>query len=409
MKSLFASVPFAACLVLAGPAFGQSAELPAPATAESAPVSAPSPRSEAAPPAPKKKPWYERIGLRGYTQVRHNQIGMTNEKLVNNQGDKTIGGKNGLFIRRARIILSGDVAERVSVYLQPDFASAIGDQFNVSILRDWYADVFFDEAKTLRARFGQSKVPFGFENLQSSSNRLALDRADGLNSAVKDERDLGVSLFWTPVVAKKRFKELLDSGLKGSGDYGVVALSAYNGQTANSPERNRTPHVVGRLAWPFLFGAQFVEVAAGGYYGEFVPKRDKVGGDYAVMDARAHATLVVYPQPLGFQAEYAVGKGPELRNGAIESVPLHGGYVQTMYRMGGVTPFIKAQLFDGARKHETNAPPYEVKELEVGVEWQINPALELTGQFTASERSSPVKPYGKESGQFGRLQLQFNY
>lgn len=32
----------------------------------------------------------------------------------------------------------------------------------------------------------------GFENLQSSQNRLPLDRNDGLNSAVSNERDLGV-------------------------------------------------------------------------------------------------------------------------------------------------------------------------------------------------------------------------
>ncbi|WP_395055838.1 hypothetical protein [Flavobacterium sp.] len=31
---------------------------------------------------------------------------------------------------------------------------------------------------------GQSKIPYGFENLQSTQNRLVFDRNDVLNSAV---------------------------------------------------------------------------------------------------------------------------------------------------------------------------------------------------------------------------------
>jgi hypothetical protein len=48
----------------------------------------------------------------------------------------------------------------------------------------------FDAKKEYRVRIGQSKVPYGFENLQSSQNRLTLDRNDALNSAVVNERDL---------------------------------------------------------------------------------------------------------------------------------------------------------------------------------------------------------------------------
>ena len=393
---LFATALF--CIVESGPAAAEPADLPAAAT----PLVA----------APKPPGWYDRLSIRGYTQVRYNQVAVSNENFVNAQGDKSIGGKNGFFIRRARLILSGDVHERLSVYLQPDFASAIGDQLNVTILRDWYADVFLTDDKTLRVRVGQSKVPFGFENMQSSSNRLALDRADGLNSAVKDERDIGAFLYWSPTEARKRFKHLVDSGLKGSGDYGVLALGVFNGQTNNALERNRTPHTVARATWPFLFGDQFVELSAGGYAGEFVVKRDKgVGGQYAVTDARAHATLVVYPQPLGFQAEYNVGVGPQLSSDGkvINERLLSGGYAQVMWRAGSVMPFIKAQHYKGARKHETNAPQYEMQEFEFGVEWQVHKALELVGEYTVSKRSSPIKPYAQESGQLGRVQLQFNY
>ncbi len=395
-------------LILA--AFGIALATPAAAQEPVQPTAAATPTDAAQTAPPQKRPWYEALSIRGYSQVRYNNLAITNEKLINGQGDKTIGGKNGFSIRRARVILSGDVHEQLSVYLQPDFASSIGEQLNVAIVRDWYADVFLTADKTWRVRVGQSKIPFGFENMQSSSNRLALDRADGLNSATRDERDIGAFVYYAPTEARQRFKYLVDSGLKGSGDYGALGFGLFNGQTNNALEKNRTPHAVARVAWPFRFGDQYVECAFGGFYGEFSAKRDKdVKGQYAVTEARVHATLVVYPQPLGFQAEYNVGVGPELRDGVVDSHPLHGGYAQVFYKAGNLIPFIKAQVYDGGRKHETNAPPYEVKELELGLEWQVHSALELVGQYTISQRSSPSKPFGAESGQFGRLQLQFSY
>src|SRR5690606_37478156 len=113
----------------------------------------------------------------------------------------------------------GDLHPRVSIYFQPDLASVIGDQLGALVLRDWYADIYFDKKREFRARVGQSKVPFGFENMQSRQIRLAFDRYDALNSAVKDERDLGIFFYWAPLRIRKRFSDLVSSNLKGSGDY----------------------------------------------------------------------------------------------------------------------------------------------------------------------------------------------
>lgn len=77
-------------------------------------------------------------------------------------------------------------------------------------------------------------MPFGFENMQSSQNRLPLDRNDAMNSAVSNERDLGVFIYWAPVDKRKLFSRLVSDGVKGSGDDGIFAFGAYNGQTANS-------------------------------------------------------------------------------------------------------------------------------------------------------------------------------
>lgn len=387
---------------------------PAPLAVATPPVAPEKPVHVEAPKKPEKseKHWYEKIKIRGYTQVRYNQLGATNENLVNTQGDRSIGKDGGILIRRARLILQGDVHQHVFIYLQPDFASVVSDQYHVPTLRDWYADISIDKRKEFRFRVGQSKVPYGFENMQSSQNRAPFDRSDGINSAVKDERDLGVFFYWAPERIRQRFKMLVDSGLKGSGDYGVIALGAYNGQTANQKEKNSTPHVVARLTWPFLVGKkQIVEVGGGGYAGNYVVKTsDDVTAPDEVRDIRVHGSLVVYPQPIGFQAEYNVGRGPELVGGTrVEERSLHGGYAMLLAKVGDFVPYVRGVLYEGGRKFETNAPHYSIRELEIGTEWRPIDAFELTAAYTFAERTAPTAPYAQERGRLLRLQVQFNY
>jgi hypothetical protein len=373
--------------------------------------------------------WYELLKIRGYTQMRYNRIPTfdDNEKLVNAQGDKYIGNGSGFGIRRARVILYGDVHERVSVYLQTDFASAIDDQNHVAIVRDWYADIFLDPAKTFRFRLGQSKVPYGFENMQSSQNRLPLDRNDGINSAVKDERDLGIFFYWAPAATRALFKSLVDDNLKGSGDYGVLGLGVYNGQTANRFDNNDNLHVIGRLTFPFQLGSQILEVGGGGYTGLYKVSIDEESdfftrdADGNIRDARAYGQLVLYPKPLGITVEVNAGVGPQMgrpgdadRN-EIASRKLWGGYAQLYYMFRDVagtvslTPYVRGTMYEGGKKFETNAPFYKVRELEFGVEWQLIKALEITAVYAVSDRSSSKAPYDRVKGHIGRVQVQVNY
>ncbi len=139
------------------------------------------------------KKWYESISIRGYAQVRYNRLLETNENLSCEQCDKSWGKDGGFFIRRMRIIFFGQISKQVYFYVQPDLASsASSDRLHFAQIRDAYFDIGLDKDNEYRFRIGQSKVPFGFENLQSSQNRLPLDRNDALNSSVANERDLGV-------------------------------------------------------------------------------------------------------------------------------------------------------------------------------------------------------------------------
>lgn len=244
-----------------------------------------------------KKQWFESFSIRGYLQVRYNRLLETNNQLKCEQCDRSWGENGGFFIRRARIIFSGNIHDRVYMYIQPDFASsAATTNLHFAQIRDAYFDVALDAKKEFRFRIGQSKVPFGFENMQSSQNRLPLDRNDALNSAVSNERDLGVFFYWAPEKTRTLMKKLVDDGLKGSGDYGVFGFGAFNGQTANRPEGNNKPHIVARVSYPIEIKNQIIEPSIQAYTGDWtIPTENlSAGVKYAknltYLDKRIAAT-----------------------------------------------------------------------------------------------------------------------
>jgi len=399
--------------------------------------------------------WYEKISIRGYAQLRYNHA-IDNDLLRTNQGDRSIGGNNEFFLRRARLIVSGQPHERMFVYIQPEFASLIGGSEQVGALRDFYADLFLTENKEWRIRAGLSKVPHGFENLQSSQNRLALDRNDAINSGLSNERDLGLFLYYAPTTVRERFRRLADSGLKGSGDYGMLGIGVYNGQGLNLRDRNKNKHVVFHAMYPYEFpNGQILQVGMDAYTGQFnvattpvvplnpapasqgVPLAPIVtnGGNY--LDERVAWHFVLYPQPFGVQGEYTIGRGPELNQArtAVTTGTIRGGYIQFFYNYRcdsfceSIMPFVRLQEYYGGKKHEANAPRNTVREAELGLEYRFNRALELTVMYTWTQRTSadsstiPAScadpsfsgipcaqtPYRLQSGNLVRFQLQWNF
>jgi len=365
--------------------------------------------------------WFDRFAIRGYTQGRYNRLFETNSNLKCEQCDRSWGDGGGFFIRRMRIIFFGQISERVYFYVQPDFASSVGTTQHIAQLRDAYMDLGFDKKNEFRIRVGQSKIPFGFENMQSSQNRTPLDRADALNSAVTNERDLGAIFYWAPESVRKLFSSLVNDGLKGSGDYGVFAFGAYNGQTANQPERNNQPHIVTRFSYPIKIGNQIIEPGIQAYTGKFVLLSTSNGVKRAAnneyLDQRAAMTFVLYPKPFGIQAEYNIGRGPEFNKltDSIELRSLTGGYFQCHYllRKGHHTlmPFTRVQYYEGGKKHELDARSYTVRELELGVEWQPAKTLELVAMYTFSDRRFEdfVLQNNRQKGRLLRLQVQINF
>jgi len=407
------------------------------------------------------------VKLRGYVQVRNTTM-LGGDEGVNLWSDRSVGDDKSLgdadknfLIRRARLVIYGDYGDHLSYYIQPDFASSVGGTTNSNAsgagnfaqLRDAYGDLYFDKTRVHRIRLGQSKIPFGFENLQSSQNRLALDRNDALNSAVRDERDLGAFYYYTPETTQALFEEIGKLGLKHTGNYGQFGIGAYNGQGANARDQNDNYHVVARYTHPWKTeSGQIYEVGIQGYRGDYVSTTGAYSNDIGVAsvaqvnalgcgsaatlsnagaitggttaataanprksctpriagadrngikDERVGISFMMYPQPFGLQAEWNWGNTPglDIASNRIEKKSLNGGYVQAMYKIdnvkffdtnGTVIPFIKYQYFDGYNKAETNSPKNQVHDWELGVEWQIAPEVEIAAVYHRMNRTNLV-------------------
>jgi Phosphate-selective porin O and P len=371
------------------------------------------------------KAWFETISLRGYMQVRYNRLLETNPNLKCEQCDRSIGEGGGFFVRRMRLIFSGNAGPRVYFYIQPDIASSASSTgLHFAQIRDMYVDLALDSKKEYRLRLGQSKVPYGFENMQSSQNRLPLDRNDALNSAVSNERDMGVFFYFAPEKTRQLFTKLISTGLKGSGDYGVFALGAYNGQTANKPEQNNSLHIVSRISFPIQFkNGQIIEPGIQAYTGKYVLPTDlrtvnlKGTKDFSYKDQRAAASFILYPKPFGLAAEYNIGTGPEYNKltKTVENKPLKGGYATASYLIAKngkvIIPFVRTQYYKGGKKHELDARSYEVKETEMGIEWQFNKSFELVTMYTMSKRRFEDMKTSEnlQKGNLLRVQAQLNF
>jgi len=390
--------------------------------------------------------WYDRFEFRGYAQFRFNQVTHYDpgSAPADHPTDSSVQDNQEFLIRRLRPTLFGDISDHLYFYLQPDLvANTDGSVDNIYFaqLRDCYADLYFDTTKVHRLRVGQTKIPYGWEKLQSSATRLPIDRGDAFNSASRNERDLGIFYYWTPEPVQELFEYIQDENLKGSGNYGVFGFGAYNGQGGSIRELNDELHLITRLALPYqLDSGQIIESGIQAYTGRYVvggapiaplgvgpaavptgTRTQPGGADEGLLDQRIGVNFVYYPQPLGVYAEWTVGRGPELNAAqtAVERASLQGGQAQLYHRYvsqchGEFWPFARWQYYQGGYKYAANSPAAEINEWSLGLEWQIRKEIELVTEYLMTDRTnlrafSTGESYNQFVGDVLRFQLQLNY
>ncbi len=375
------------------------------------------------------------IKIRGYTQLRFNEIisgdkdAPSGRSRLRSVHDGSIGPDSNFFIRRLRLVFQGELGHGVSFYLQPDFAAAVNNQSsgerrdNYVQLRDAYVDVALDKAHRLKLRAGQQKVPFGWENLQSSSNRIPLDRSDAMNSAVPSERDLGLTAYYTPAHVEEIWDELENEGQKLFGNYGAFGVGVYNGQGINRPERNESVMSVAMATWPFRLDGigldgQVLELGGAVMHNKVRPEV-RAGGvtEENFEEHRVGLHAVLYPRPFGIQAEWNFGKTPEFDTASqsIELKKASGGYVMAMYRIphvgeGALIPYARWERYKGGWKAAVNSPRLDTNDIELGVEWTPFKPIELTLAYARMKRrEADERRTGQAKGDVLRAQIQWNY
>jgi hypothetical protein len=382
---------------------------------------------------PKKATWYDTLKIDGYTQVRQTEQMNDAAKLIGGlPADRSVDNAQSIVIRRARFKITGDIG-RVSLYTQFDLAASVdsGTSRNFGMqTRDIYADIALDEDKEHRIRVGVSKVPYGWVNLQSSQNRLAIERPEALNSAVEGERDQGVYYMWADKASRALFKKHNAEGFKGSGDYAVFAAGFFGGTGLNKADNNGEVHSLIRFTYPWVTASgQMYEAGLGGYAGRFMVTPTAISGvgtpaaaterqrTDGFKDRRASAHFIMFPQPWGIEAEWTTGEGPQLNDARtfIDEGSLQGGYIQTSYRYqygeaSEFIPFVRWNYFDGARKFGTNAHKMVVNDLDLGFEWQWRPEVELSMMYSLTgERTNAAGTAIIKDARRLAIQLQFNY
>lgn len=388
----------------------------APAQTAATPVAPTAPAAEPAKAATDH--WYDHITLRGYTQLRYDRLYVSNSSMRYEFGDKAMSPPAAFTFRRIRLAMLAKPTDRVTIYLQPDFAGALaGETQHVLAVRDAWADLAIGTDKEFHLRTGQLKAPYGWENIQSSQNRLTLDRSESINSAVPGEREIGAFVFYTPKEIHERFDTIMKSGLRGSSDWGLVSFGAANGQGINLRERNSSKNVYARVSLPFQIGKQWAEAGVAGYYGSVgVVHTDKVAvedNDNNFKDARGLVSLNLYPQPFGVQLEANYGIGPELDGTMIKQKDVYGGYAMLSYRieelpggLGQLIPYARGSYYKGGHKLESNVGAYETKEIDAGIEYTPVKFAEFTLAYLGAWRTLNNK---EEHGDWLRFQAQFSY
>ncbi len=375
--------------------------------------------------------WYERIRITGYVQMRYSMIN-------NGKCDISLSDTNActnpqeIYLRRIRMVFSGQVSERLFFYLQPAFE---GDGFNTGNsvdLVDAFADYMVTKDRQHRLRFGMHRVLNSFDTFRTSGQRQELDRHESIQSGAPGERDLGVSYYWTSEIAQQRYQTLTQYH-NGPGDYGNFGIMVYNGQGRNKAELNANKGVSVRLAHPFeLPNGRLVEVGAHGYYNQFVAQssgavvigapnsttantrcyRNLLGnGGCQVLDERVNMYLWTPPQPWGIMAEYTFGRGPERDNvGILRPQDLHGGYVQGNYTWrysytGLLTPYVRWGEYYGGNKNSQGVA-YLTRNVNVGLVWEPDTHWRFVAEYLFKHGNNQQSNSGALA--FGQPQDTFN-
>jgi hypothetical protein len=341
--------------------------------------------SRPAAPAAKPKPsWYDTLRVGGYLQSRWQY-----------HPDATSGtASNEFLVRRARTKFDFEPTDRTLAEIEAEWGQ------EKPLVKNAFLDYYLTPGSPWRVRFGQAKVPFGFETPQSTGAIVPFEPSWLSQREFLGGYDTGLVVFYTREADRPLF-ELGRKAEYGPGDYGSLAVGFLNGQGTVDPfstagktgELNSNKHFVARFARPFAVGTQarYAEVGASYYNGRY--SSTKAGAQFNDNLLGLHGYLS--PHPLGLQAEYYTGE--------TEGATLRGWYAMGLWR---ATPrglvFSRYDSYTGRSKGGGTAP-FDRHRTGIGYAHQLDERTRLTAEYDVERDPGDAK-----NDLFG-LQLMLGY
>jgi len=192
--------------------------------------------------------------------------------------------KNTFNVRRARLKVAAQPADNTGLTLQVDLGG--GSEEKSVTTKDAYLEYFFraDPSIGPTLTVGQTKWPFGYQVVQSSSVREAPERARVIRTLFPGERDRGVKY---STAQDGRF--FWEAGL-------------FNGTGANTNDDNNEKDMVGRARYRF---SDNLDAGVSWYIGEALASTDPtVEHD----KTRYGVDFQYYLHNTSLKAEYVTGK-----------------------------------------------------------------------------------------------------
>jgi len=340
----------------------------------------------AEPTKPPAKKWYDNIKVSGYAIARWQDYLDDTEKNLDANTKVKVG--NEFVVRQARTKFDFTPSANTRVEIETDWADEKGRVKTAFIENAWGAN------GTLRSRFGQQKVPFGFEVTQSSGSRLPFEENYLTRREIGGDYDTGLAFFWTP----KRDAELFALGKNSAwapGDYGTFAIGLFNGQgvsdnpwgATSTGELNDNKHFIARYTKPFTWGRANAYGEAGISYwtGTYTSAKSKAEFDDNLLGLHAYLS----PAPLGLQAEYFAGE--------TEGADLSGWYLMGLCRTSPLgTLYARYETYDGPRKG-CGPAPYDRHRTAIGYAHQVDSKTRVTAEYDREK----IEATGKDNDALG--------
>jgi phosphate-selective porin OprO/OprP len=265
----------------------------------------------------------------------------------------TAGTKNTMELRRARIQVSGNLADDISYKVQADFVRS-------PVLLD--ARVDFTHFQWARLTIGQFKIPFSQENLTSSKDLLSMDRSLVVNTIVpgrdtgSNGRDIGFQIEGN--IVRRDGRPLFD-----------YSAGLFNGAGTNKKDDNHRKdaalRVVAHVTRDFWMGGDYYNGSTG------VTQIDK---------ERAAGEFAFTRKDWSVRGEYIWG-----RDGIVHK---RGSYTQFAYRFRPKWEgLFKFEDFDS----NVHTAKNEVRTYIMGLNWYLSNWVKFQANYGAGDETARTR------------------